>query len=82
MFPLAKSSAEQINDIMVFAGNLRVACELCARVERTDEIANMHKIFERQMVAALRAAADMLSDLERSGKTGEKLQSSDPIPAS
>jgi len=81
MCPLPKSSNEQITDLMVFAGNLRVACELCARVERTEEIADMHKIFERQMVSALRAAAEMLSDLEVLENSGGKNQNNESSPA-
>ncbi|QJE02517.1 hypothetical protein HH212_22910 [Massilia forsythiae] len=81
MFPLPKSSTEQITDLMFLAGNLRVACELCARVERTEEIAGMHKIFERQMVSALRTAAKMLSDLESSERSGASNQNNEPSPA-
>lgn len=81
MFPLPKSSTEQVTDLLVFAGNLRVACELCARVERTEEIASMHKIFERQMVSALRTAAEMLSDLPSLERSGGSNQNNEPSPA-
>lgn len=55
---------EQVNDLVVFAANLRVACDLCARVAPNDEIVSMRQIFERQMVEKLRAAAELLSAME------------------
>jgi len=74
---------EQVNDLVVFAANLRVACDLCARVAPSDEIVSMRQIFERQMVEKLRSAAELLSSMEalQTPAPNEQDQKSEPSPA-
>lgn len=82
MFPVLKSSTDHINDLITFAGNLGVACQLCGRVETTVEISKMHKILERQMIAHLRKATELLSDLEEREISNTGSQNSEPSPTS